>query len=237
MLRRMATSVAAAITLVLSASLPALANHAEPDATLDGNVKSCVGIVEGAYWEKSADVPHKIWHSWWTVTLSSDIKSLDVKLTADGIAANAQLAVLVKGGPNTNLFLGEPGEDLLGLFAPVNSSGKHPEISNYTICKLKRTTPPTEEPPTEEPPTEEPPTEEPPTQAPPTEAPPTQTPPGGDAEPTPTPTASKTPVPVPTSVPAGMSGSGTWFALTVLGGLGIAVLAAGAAVLRRRLTA
>ena len=231
MLRRMATSVAAAITLVLSASLPALANHAEPDATLDGNVKSCVGIVDGAYWEKSADVPHKIWHSWWTVTISSDKRSLDVKLTADGISANAQLAVLVKGGNNTNLFLGEPGEDLLGLFAPVRS-GQHPEISNYTICKVKRTTPPTEEPPTEEPPTEEPPTEEPPTQGPPTEAPP-----GDGAEPTPTPTASKTPVPVPTSVPAGMSGPGTGFALPILGGLVIAILAAGAAVLGRRLTA
>jgi hypothetical protein len=229
MLRRMATSVAAAITLVLSASLPALANHAEPDATLDGNVKSCVGIVDGAYWEKSADVPHKIQHSWWTVTISSDKTSLDVKLTSDGISANAQLAVLVKGGNETNLFLGEPGEDLLGIVAPVNSSGEHPAISDYTICKVKRTTPPTEEPPTEEPPTEEPPTE----------APPTETPPGDEGEPTPTltPTASKAPVPVPTSVPAGMTGPGNGFAFTILGGLVIAILAAGAAVLGRRLTA
>lgn len=198
MLRRMATSVAAATALVLSVSLPALADHAEPDQILDRNVNSCAGLVDGAYWEKSADVPKEIWHPWWTVTIASDRSSLDVKLTPDGVSANAQLAVLVKGGKQTNLFLGGPGEDLLGLFAPVNKSGKHADISNYTICKVKPKAPPSEPPPSEEPPSEEPPTEEPPA-----EAPPSKAPPAGGGEPTPT--ASKTPVPVPTSVPAGLN--------------------------------
>ncbi len=227
MLRRMATSVVAAITLVLSASLPALADHAEPDKTLDGIVKSCVGIVPGAYWEKTARVPEKIRHPWWKVTISDDKKSLDVALTSDGISANAQLAVLVNGKKTntTNLFLGEPGEDLLDLFAP-SESGKHSKIKKYTICKVKAKTPPDKEPPEEEPPVEEPPEEEPPAEEPPAEEPPVEE----------TPTAEETPVPVPTSVPAGTSGSDTGLALLVLGGLVAAVLTAGATILGRRLT-
>jgi hypothetical protein len=235
MLRRMATSVAAATALVLSVSLPALADHAEPDKTLDGNVKSCVGLVDGAYWEKSADVPKKIQHPWWTVTIASDRSSLDVKLTSDGVSANAQLAVLVKGGDETNLFLGEPGEDLLGLFAPVNESGNHADISNYTICKVKPKAPPSEPPPSEEPPTEEPPTEAPPTEAPPTEPQATETPPAGGGEPTPT--ASKTPVPVPTSVPAGLNGQAAGPGAGIVTALVVAILAAGTTVVGRRLSA
>lgn len=222
MLRRMATSVAAAITLVLSASLPALANHAEPDATLDGNVNSCVGIVDGAYWEKSADVPELIEHSWWTVAISADSKRLDVTLTPQAVDANAQVAVLVKGGDKTNVFLGEPGTSLTALFAPVNASGDHADISNYTICKVKggAIVPPDDE----EPPPDD-------------ETPPDDDEGEGGGESTPTPTPSKTPVAVPTSVPAGTAASGLWFETPLGAVIVIATLAAGAAVLSRRLTA
>ena len=223
MLRRMATSVVAAITLVLSASLPALANHAEPDATLAGNVKSCDGIVDGAYWEKSADVPELIEHSWWTVVISADNKRLDVTLTPQAVDANAQVAVLVKGGDKTNVFLGEPGESLTALFAPVNASGDHADISNYTICKVKAgaIVPPDDE---EPPPADE-------------ETPPDDDEGDGGGEPTPTPTTSKTPAAVPTSIPAGTAGSGLWPETPLGAVIVIAVLAAGAAVLGRRLTA
>jgi len=223
MLRRVATSVALSAALVLGASASAMAHHAEPDDTLKGNVKSCAGIVDGSYWEKSANVPHKIPHPWWTVSFSKDNKSLSVTLTDAAKNANAVLAVLVKGGQNTNLFLGAPGEDLLDLFAPVNKhNNKHPEISNYTICKVK---PPVEEPPEEEPPAEEPPAEEPPAEEPPAEQPPTD-------EPEP----DETPVPVPTAVPAGNgSSNGSPFGMVaLLAALGSA-FAAAAVTLRRRL--
>ena len=229
MLRRMATAVAAAITLVLSTSLLAMANHAEPDATLDGDVKSCVGIVEGVYWEDSADVPDSIAHPWWTVAISAGNRSLDVTLTPQGVAANAQLAVLVKGGDKTNVFLGEPGESLTGLFAPVNASGDHADISNYTICKVKDgviVPPPEEEEPPPDDEVETPPEDE--------ETPPDEGKGGG--EPTPTPTASKTPVAVPTSIPAGAAGSDA-VSTPLTAVMVIAVLAAGAALLGRRLTA
>ena len=231
MLRRMATSVAAAITLVLSASLPALANHAEPDATLDGNVKSCVDIVDGADWEKSADVPELIEHSWWTVAISADNKWLDVTFTPQAVDANAQVAVLVKGGDKTNVFLGEPGASLTALFAPVNASGDHADISNYTICKVKGgvIVPPDDEEPPPDGGEETPPDDE--------ETPPDDDEGEGGGESTPTPTASKTPVAVPTSIPAGASGSGLWFETPLGAVIVIAVLAAGAAVLGRRLTA
>ena len=232
MLRRMATSVVAAITLVLSASLPALANHAEPDATLAGNVKSCDGIVDGAYWEKSADVPELIEHSWWTVVISADNKRLDVTLTPQAVDANAQVAVLVKGGDKTNVFLGEPGESLTGLFAPVNASGDHADISNYTICKVKAgaiVPPDDEEPPPDGGEVETPPDDE--------ETPPDDDDGEGGGVSTPTPTPSKTPVAVPTSIPAGTSGSGLRFETPLGAVIVIATLAAGAALLSRRLTA
>ena len=231
MLRRMATSVAAAITLVLSASLPALANHAEPDATLDGNVKSCVGIVDGAYWEKSADVPELIEHSWWTVAISADNKWLDVTLTPQAVEANAQVAVLVKGGDKTNVFLGEPGASLTALFS-VNASGDHADISNYTICKVKGgaiVPPDDEEPPPDGGEVETPPDDE--------ETPPDDDEGEGGGESTPTPTSSKTPVAVPTSIPAGTAVSSPRFETPLGAMVVIAVLAAGAAVLGRRLTA
>jgi len=231
MLRRMATSVAAAITLVLSASLPALANHAEPDATLDGNVKSCAGIVDGAYWEKSADVPELIEHSWWTVAISADNKWLDVTLTPQAVEANAQVAVLVKGGDKTNVFLGEPGASLTALFS-VNASGDHADISNYTICKVKGgaiVPPDDEEPPPDDGEVETPPDDE--------EPPPDDGEGEGGGESTPTPSPSQTPVAVPTSIPAGTGGSGPWFETPLGAVIVIATLAAGAAVLGRRLTA
>jgi hypothetical protein len=228
MLRRLATSVALTAALVLGASASASAHHAEPDDTLEGNVKTCAGIVEGSYWEKSADVPKKITHPWWTVSISRDKKSLSVTLTDAAKDAGAVLAVLVKGGPDTNLFVGEPGQDLLDLFAPVNRSGKHADISNYTICKVK----PPEEPPGEEPPGEEPPDEEPPgEEEPPAEEPPAEEPPVDEPE------SDETPVPVPTAVPAGSgtaSGSGTPAVMGLLAALAGA-LAAGTVIVRRRL--
>jgi hypothetical protein len=227
----MATSVAAAITLVLSASLPALANHAEPDATLDGDVNSCAGIVEGVYWEDSADVPDLIGHPWWIVAISADYKWLDVTLTPQAVDADAQIAVLVKGGDNTNVFLGEPGESLTALFAPVNASGDHADISSYTICKVKAGAivppPHDEEPPPGGGEDETPPDDD-------------ETPPDdgeGGGEPTPTPTPSKTPVAIPTSIPAGTADSGPWFETPLVAVIVIAVLAAGAAVLGRRFAA
>jgi hypothetical protein len=115
---------------------------------------------------------------------------------------------------------------MVGLFAPTLENDKHPTISHYTICKVDNGayTPPDDE---ETPPDEE------------------ETPPpdegegegGGEATPTPTATASKTPVAVPTSVPAGLSGSSAELGAVIVAALAVVILAAGAAVLSRRLTA
>jgi hypothetical protein len=235
-LRRLATAAVAATALVFSAAVPALAHHAEPTDTLPGNVKSCEDLVDGAYWERSANVPNKIRHSWWTVSFSNGHgdrnSSLDVTLTSSAKAQNATIAVLVKGGRNTNLFVGEPGQDLLGLFAPPNRSGKHPTISNYTICKVKSE--PTPGPTGTPEPTDTP---EPTNTPEPTDTPePTNTPePTDTPEPTNTPEPEQTPVPVPTEVPAGTAGAGTGAAGTIgLLAAMTAVAAAGGAVLVRR---
>lgn len=240
MLRRIATSVAAALTLVLSASLPALADHAEPDATLQGNANACADLkdLEGfsgdldkhADWntataKNTAAPPTAIQHPWWTVSFD-DLEGNENAVLNIDLIDGQQIVVLVKGGNATNVFVSEPGENMVGLFAPTLENGKHPTISHYTICKVDNGayTPP--ETPPETPPDDE-------------ETPPDEGEGEGGGEPTPTPTAtaSETPVPVPTSVPAGMSGPGSGFAVTVLGGLVIAILAAGAAVLGRRLAA
>src|SRR5690606_10337147 len=147
--------------------------------------------------------------------------------------ANAVLAGLVKGGQNTNLFLGAPGEDLLDLFAPVNKhNNKHPEISNYTICKAK--------PPAEEPPEEEAPAEAPPAEAPPAEARRAGGAPDAGALAAPRRTHGREPdetrVAVATAVPAGNgSSNGRPFGMVaLLAPLGSA-FAAAAVTLRRRL--
>ena len=241
MLRRMATSVAAAITLVLSASLPALANHAEPDATLEGNAKACAHLkdLEGfsgdldkhsdwntATAKNTTAPPTAIQHPWWTVSFDDLEGNEDAVLNIDLIDGK-QVVVLMKGGNATNVFVSEPGENMVGLFAPTLENDKHPTISHYTICKVDNGayTPP-ETPPDDE---ETPPDKE-------------ETPPpdegegGGEATPTPTPTASKTPVAVPTSVPAGVSGSSAELGAVIVAALTVVILAAGAAVLSRRLT-
>jgi hypothetical protein len=165
------------------------------------------------------------------VAVSADYKWLDVTLTPQAVDADAQFAVLVKGGDNTNVFLGEPGESLTALFAPVNASGDHADISSYTICKVKAGAivppPHDEEPPPGGGEDETPPDDD-------------ETPPDdgeGGGEPTPTPTPSKTPVAIPTSIPAGTADSGPWFETPLVAVIVIAVLAAGAAVLGRRFAA
>jgi hypothetical protein len=233
MLRRMATSVAAAITLVLSASLPALANHAEPDATLEGNANACADLkdLEGfsgdldkhSDWNTStakntATPPTAIQHPWWTVNFD-DLEGNENALLNIDLIDGMQVVVLVKGVDATNVFISEPGENMVGLFAPTLENEKHPTISHYTICKVDNGayTPPDEE---ETPPPDEGEGEG-----------------GGEATPTPTPTASKTPVAVPTSVPAGLSGSSAELGAVIVAALAVVILAAGAAVLSRRLTA
>jgi hypothetical protein len=236
----MATSVAAAITLVLSASLPALANHAEPDATLEGNANACADLkdLEGfsgdldkhSDWNTStakntATPPTAIQHPWWTVSFD-DLEGNENAVLNIDLIDGMQVVVLVKGGDATNVFISEPGENMVGLFAPTLENDKHPTISHYTICKVDNGayTPPDDE---ETPPDEE------------------ETPPpdegegegGGEATPTPTATASKTPVAVPTSVPAGLSGSSAELGAVIVAALAVVILAAGAAVLSRRLTA
>ncbi|WP_203416454.1 LPXTG cell wall anchor domain-containing protein [Jiangella ureilytica] len=225
-------------------TLPAAADHNEPDQVLDGNVQSCKDIVPGAYWEETdpdATDDDVITHPWFTVTLSEDLLWLDVELTDVGEAVNAQLAVLVKGGNQTNLFL---GPDLTHLFAPVNASGKPAEISNYTICKIKPTTPtepPTEEP--TEPPTEEP--TEPPTEEPtetPSESPsetPSETPSESPSEtpsesPSETPSESPSETPTPSETPDEPELPDTGSSPTVLIGAALVLLAAGALALRNR---
>ncbi|WP_116952085.1 LPXTG cell wall anchor domain-containing protein [Jiangella endophytica] len=181
----------------LLGTLPAAADHNEPDQILDGNVKSCEGIVDGdVVWEESADVPDIIHHGWFTVDLSDDNQWLDVVLTSEGENSGIDLAVLVKGGPQTAVYL---GPDLTHLQAPDNASGGPAAISNYTICKVHFNEPPTEEP--TEPPTEEPtepPTEEP--TEPPTEEP-TETPSESPSE-TPSESPSETPSESPSETPS-----------------------------------
>jgi hypothetical protein len=114
---------------------------------------------------------------------------------------------------------------MVGLFAPTLENEKHPTISHYTICKVDNGayTPPETPPDDKTPPDED-------------ETPPPDEGEGG-GEATPTPTPSKTPVAVPTSIPAGMAESGAWLETPLGPVIVIAILAAGAAVLRRRLTA
>lgn len=243
MLRRMATSVAAAITLVLSASLPALANHAEPDATLEGNANACADLkdLEGfsgdldkhsdwntATANNTATPPTAIQHPWWTISFD-DLEGNENAVLNIELSDGKQVVVLVKGGNATNVFISEPGENMVGLFAPMLGNDKHPTISHYTICKVDNGahTPPETPPDDKTPPDED------------------ETPPpdegegegGGEPTPTPTPTASKTPVAVPTSVPAGLSGSSAELGAVMVAALAVVILAAGAAVLGRRLTA
>jgi hypothetical protein len=236
MLRRMATSVAAAITLVLPASLPALADHVEPDATLERNANACADLkdLEGfsgdldkhsdwntATAKNTAAPPTAIQHPWWTVSFD-DLEGNENAVLNIDLIDGKQVVVLVKGGNATNVFISEPGENMVGLFAPTLENDKHPTISHYTICKVDNGayTPPETPPDDEETPPDEGEGEG-----------------GGEATPTPTPTPSKTPVAVPTSVPAGLSGSSAELGAVMVAALAVVILAAGAAVLSRRLTA
>jgi hypothetical protein len=244
MLRRLAISLAATSALVLTATAPAFAEHGDPAplATLSGNVNSCsdaeeeLAALEGfdeidfdahSEWNNSpgsnAEHPNHVEHDWWDASYGDAYgdpdSSLDIVLTEEGKAQNAQLLVLVKAGPGgTNAFLSEPGGDLIGLYAPeVPAPDKHPTISNYTVCKVE--TPPGEE---EEPPGEE---EEPPGEE--EEEEEEDLGKGGGEPP---------PAPVPTAVPAGMSGSDDGGSMAPIGiaAVVLMMLAGGAALLRRR---
>lgn len=240
MLRRMATSLAAATTLVLITSGSALAAHVEPDATLEGNANSCTDLasIEGftgdlavhSQWNNStekntATPPTAIQHPWWTVTFE-DLDGNQNALLNVELIDGKQVAVLVKGDNATNVFISEAGENMVGLFAPILENGKHPTISHYTICKVDNAVfAPPETPPDDE---ETPPDED---------TPPPDDEDKGGGEPTPTPTASETPVAVPTSVPAGLRGSSAELGGVIVAALAAAILAAGAVALGRRFTA
>jgi hypothetical protein len=237
-LHRLATTVAATTALVLTGTVPAIAEHGDPApiATVEGNLNTCEDIksIEGftgdldahANWNNSpaanAEHPNHVEHDWWTGTYGDAYgnpdSSLDITLTDAGKSVNAQLAVLVKAGPGgTNLFLSEPGEDLVGLYGPeVPAPGKHPTISNYTVCKVKSAefVPPEEPEEPEETITPEPEPEEPEGK--------------GGGEPT------ETPAPVPTEIPAGTGTADAGTAGTAGLVAMLAVFAAGAAVIIRR---
>jgi len=236
MLRRLATSLAATSALVLTATVPAFANHADPFESFDaddvqgGNLKTCDGLVEDVlteagyeaefFWQKSMDVystDDVIDHQWWDVTISEDLK----RLTVDGhsVPDGDFLVVLVKGGPATNMFVGPELED---LFAPVNASGDHAKISNYTICKFKGEKKDEEETPEPTPtPTS--------TQTTTPEPEPTEPEGMGGGEPT------KTPAPVPTAVPAGIGeAGGSSMAPVGFAAAALMLIAGGATLVRRR---
>ena len=171
--RRIATLIAAAAALaVASALLVAMVgpiSSANPQTEVPGNPSCPAGTIELKI-EPVADGTFS--DGTLTVTIVVD----EANQTFDFTSNIGVDAVIVKGGPNGNLYTFNEATSGTGLHAPVNpANGKFFGLSHISFC-YDIETPPTTAPPTTAPPTTAPPTTAPPTTAPPTTAPPTTAP-------------------------------------------------------------
>jgi hypothetical protein len=210
-MRRQLVASGAAVTTALAVglALPAIA-QSEPEL-FEGNV-TCVeleeeGFIEGLIESIKIDPAADEDNEFFTADLHGDGTGtlLDV-VAKDGFTI---LAVIIKGGPDSNVYFSPPFTDLHAPEVP----GGIPEISHYEVCigeEEEETTPPT---------------------SPPTSPPTTETP-TPTIQPT---TPVETPAPVPTEVPAGSTDGGSssagLFGLVLAGG---AAAAGVALVVRRR---
>jgi hypothetical protein len=230
MLRRMATVVAATTALALAGAAPALAVTEDPGAPSGNGVQpewaednpDCEDLLDADdfLFEHKTGVPTdetiQLSHDGLSGSLEIDVDGavFDFTFTGDFVAA----AVIVKGGPNANLYDYRPdGEDAdTGLHAPVNpNNDEFYGLSHISFCV-------TEAPDETPPPTTPPPTNG---ETPPPTTPPT-TPPTEDGE---------TPKPVPTSVPAGygQADNGSASTIGLLAFLTAMAIGGGALVTRR----
>ena len=198
MRRRLAAVAAVTSAFVLFAAAPAFADHETPKLVPDNPTCKSLGLV--ALFPK-VDPPTDVVNKFVTADLSEDKKFLDV-VAKEGFVITA---VIVKAGPDANVYSVEPFHD---MHAPLVGQDKNiPVISHYEVCGGVEETPtPT-----------------------PTEPTPTET------SPTVQPTASESPAVVPTAVPAGADngGSGTAGLMGLVLAGGVAVAGAAAAVRRR----
>jgi hypothetical protein len=209
-MRRQLVASGAAITIAAAVAfaLPAIA-QSEPEP-FEGNVTceelEADGFIEGLIEEGGIKVDPAVdeINEFFAADVHDGGTLLDV-VANEGFVI---LAVIVKGGEDSNVYFEEPFVD---MHAPVvGQPGNIPEISHYEVCigeEEEETTPPT---------------------TPPTMPPTTETP---SVQPT---TPVETPAPVPTEVPAGdtegNSGSAGLFGLV----LAASVAVAGAAMAARR---
>lgn len=209
-MRRLASLAAGAAAIVVAATASAAAGEPVDDPQeFSGNVTTCEDVeAVGVDWDETTQLDETIVEG----TISNDGTVLNVELLNDDWII---VGVIVKGGPNYNVYVEPPFENMV---SPLNGGGNIPQISHWFACGVLADTPPTEPPPTQ-PPTEEPPTEEPPTEAPPTEAPPTEEPPAETETPAPSPSETGDELP-----DTGLSPSLLLvFGLTLVGGAALAL--------------
>jgi hypothetical protein len=119
----LATAAVVTTTLALAVAVPAIA-QSEPEEVV-GNVHCDELELEGltgSFENLMDDVDNEFF----TATISDDGKFLDV-VAKEGTVI---LAVIVKGGPNSNVYTEPPFEDLRAPDVP----GGIPEISHYEVC-------------------------------------------------------------------------------------------------------
>jgi hypothetical protein len=136
----LATAAVVTTTLALAVAVPAIA-QSEPEEVV-GNVHCDELELEGLT-DSFENLMDDVDNEFFTATISDDGKFVTV-VAKEGTVI---LAVIVKGGPNSNVYTEPPFEDLRAPDVP----GGIPEISHYEVCigeEEEETTPPTTPPPT-----------------------------------------------------------------------------------------
>jgi hypothetical protein len=166
-----ATGVAAALALGSAGSAHAAAI---PPTLHLGNVNSCSDIEAGAYGAGIAGGAGTGAFGGGTYTISAD------GTTFSWASGSVPVSfVVVKGGPDANVYRygGSMGDS--GLVSPVNGGGQLPAISHVLVCYGEQPPPPpVDNPPVDNPPVDTPPVDTPPVDTPPVNTPPAQNPPG-----------------------------------------------------------
>jgi len=142
--RRVAIVVAAmAGASGLFVALPASADS--NDGELVSGNPGCDDVApEGATWiELKVEPPEDGEFSDGTLTVNVDVSDTDDGQVFDWDTNSGVDAVIVKGGPNANVYFYDP-ESMgdTGLHAPVNPSGKWAGLSHISFCYDKDDVPP-----------------------------------------------------------------------------------------------